>query len=448
MYSNRRDDGTDDSRPRADRNEVATPSDTLAARDNQHASRRQMLQVCDDALQWADDRDYSGWDPYDGLNSPYFSPLRRHWLTRLVGIHLVAKAPVNLRDVLSVPEERNPKGVALFAMSYLNLYRATGADRHLVRAESLLGWLRDNGSPGYEGAWGYNFDWQNGRKFFLPSDAPSIVVSVFCARAFLDHYEATGDKASLATARETVRFIRSEINTETVGGRTAYTYTPHDSFVVVNANALAMKFFTRVAAHTDDTSLSERAAALADLVIATQTDTGAWYYAVPAEESHLSHDNFHTGFVLESLDGYLTENSDPAVEHAYRTGMAFFDRYLFEPDGAPRFEHDRAYPRDAHAAGQAIRTFVRAGTPAARDRAAAVATWALDMLYDEAGYFYRYRSYVDDTTPYIRWSQAWMCYGLSTYLAATADTGDDRIEPARSDDDRTETTGSSHGPAE
>lgn len=382
-------------------------------------SREQFRGVCLDALEWARAQDYAGWDPYDGLNSPYLQSVARGWFSRLLATHLVDKAPVNVRPYLDVPKERNPKGIALFAMTHLNLYESGGEEDHLRESERLLEWLRENQSTAYElPCWGYNFGWQNARKFYLPPYAPSIVVSTFCARAFLRHFEVTGDEQSLRTAARTVEFVRTHIGTREIDGFRVFTYTDSDSFVVVNANALAAGLFGRVADATGETAVRDHATELAEFVTATQADSGAWYYAVPRSESHLSHDNFHTGFVLEGLGRFLDScGPAPSVEEAYDRGLAFYRRELFEDDGAPKFEHDRSYPRDAHSAGQAIRTFALDGSEASLTRARSVARWSVDRLYDEDGYFYRRRGRLfDDRTPYMRWSQAWMCYGLSSYL--------------------------------
>jgi hypothetical protein len=341
-----------------------------------------------------------------------------------------------------VPEERNPKGIALFAMAHLDRFAATGRMEHRKKAERLLEWLRANSAPGYDRpCWGYNFDWQNGRKFFLPAYEPAIVVSVFCGRAFLEHYRCTGRASSLTMARRTVEAIRSTINTEIIENHTVYGYTPYDRFTVINANALAAGFFTEVATAQDDRDLLDHAAGLTEFVIDAQTEEGAWFYAMPASESHLSHDSFHTGFVLESLYHCLraTGRTDtdaldrPAVERAYRRGIEFYREELFEDDGAPKFEHDTPYPRDVHAAAQAIRTFGLDGSDASRRVARRVIDWTLEHLYDDAGYFYRRRGrLVDDTTPYMRWSQGWMCFALASYLRQHEhERRDDSVEAVR-----------------
>jgi uncharacterized protein YyaL (SSP411 family) len=389
----------------------------MMAGDERH--RPALYGVCTTALDWAREREYAGWDPYDGLNSPYAEPFEGHWFTRLVWMHAVDKFPATLQPALSIPEERNPKGVALFALAHLDLYEATGEDDHLAEAERLLAWLDEHRSPYFETAcWGYNFDWQNARKFFLPAYRPSVVVTVFCAQAFVRHHRLTGDEHSLGVAEEACAFIRNDINTRTIDSHEAYTYTTDDEFVVINVNALAARLFALVAAENGDDDLLGRADEVIAFVLSAQEESGAWHYSMPADGSPISHDNFHTGFVLESLKEYLDAGGDvPGTEAAYERGLAFYREHLIEPDGAPKFEHDQSYPRDAHAAAQSILTLARDGREENVAMADRVLDWSIEHLFDESGYFYRQQGrFLDDTTPYMRWSQGWMCYAMAAMV--------------------------------
>lgn len=374
------------------------------------------VEVCRRGLQWSKEQEYTGYDPYDGLNSPFLSYFSTNWFTRLIAIHGVHKSPINLRPLLRIPKERNPKGIALFSMAYLNEYSRSGRSADYEEAKRLLQWLNENRAPGYEdAAWGYNFDWQNAREFFLPAYEPSIVVTVFCARAFLRYYETTGEQWALRVAQSASDFILTHINQVEVKGFDVFTYTPHDSFVLVNTNALAANFFYLIAQHSDEQILLERATELFDFVIYTQTSDGGWYYSVPASKSHLDYDNFHTGFVLESLHDYATDQPEmsPARE-TYLKGLRFYQKNLFEEDGAPRFEADQRYPHDAHASAQAIITFSQRESDRDRQLAELICQWSIEHLYHDDGYFYRRIGRVlTDDTPYMRWSQAWMCRALS-----------------------------------
>lgn len=373
------------------------------------------LEVCRTALDWAKDRGYAGWDPYDGLSSPIFLPLKAHWLGRLLAIHSVSRIPINPRPILRIPKQKNPKGIGIFIVAYLNLYESTGVNRFLEEAERLLDWLCDNQSPAFElPCWGYNFDWQNGRKFYLPANHPSIVVTTFCGRSFLRHHELTGDTRSLKVARRSAEFIQNEINTKEIDGYCVYTYTPYDDFVLVNTNALAADYFYRIGSHGCIPELVEHAEDLFEFVVDMQNSDGAWYYSVPSTESHLKKDNFHTGFVLESLGRYSNMQSESdKIASAYRRGLEFYRKNLF--DGcAPRFEASKSYPYDAHAAAQAIITFAHTGDEAYEKHAIDVYRWAVTNLWSDDGYFYRRKGrFLTDRTPYMRWSQAWLCRALS-----------------------------------
>lgn len=378
--------------------------------------------VLDAALGWARDRNYAGYDPYDGLNSPILSTMACHPIARLVAIHGVQACPINLRPALGVPRERNPKGIGLFATAYLNRHELTGDPASLAEAERLLDWLAEHTASEFDRpSWGYNFDWQNSNKFFLPAGHPCGVVTVFCARAFLQHHRLTGSERSLSVARGATAFLIEDLETVRVGDFDALSYTPYDSYVAVNANALAADYLLAVADRVGDDALRERGERLVEFVLDEQTEEGGWYYSVPASDSHLGYDNFHTGFVLESLGRYAEHQSpDHPAHRAYERGMVFHREHHFDPDGAPKFEHDQSHPYDSHAAAQALITLTQRDNPDDREVACRVLSWSLEHLYDTDGYFYRRVGRVlTDTTPYIRWSQAWMCLGLSEYLLQT-----------------------------
>src|ERR1700730_17988114 len=112
------------------------------------------------------ERDFAGYDPFDGLNSRLVrsTPLKRSRAARLAWTQLFKRSPLNLRSFARVPRERNAKGIALFALAALSNYRRTKEAEVEVRA--LLDDLMTMRLTGFSGAaWGYNFDWQS-RAFF------------------------------------------------------------------------------------------------------------------------------------------------------------------------------------------------------------------------------------------------------------------------------------------
>src|SRR5690606_1157792 len=106
-------------------------------------------------------RDWSGHDPYDGLNSRVFKAmpfLQSRW-PRLVVIQSLKRCPINLRPLLAVPPGTNPKGIALFTSTLVRLSR-DGITRE-QEARALADRLADLRTEGWPHAcWGYNFDWQ------------------------------------------------------------------------------------------------------------------------------------------------------------------------------------------------------------------------------------------------------------------------------------------------
>ncbi|MCP4662882.1 MAG: hypothetical protein GY856_46415 [bacterium] len=53
-----------------------------------------------------------------------------------------------------------------------------------------------------------------------------------------------------------------------------------------------------------------------------QTDYGAWYYAWPSRSSHVKHDNYHTGNVLDWVLEYCRRSGDETFLPSYRKGWA------------------------------------------------------------------------------------------------------------------------------
>src|SRR5689334_11179298 len=130
---------------------------------------------------WCRKRDYAGHDPFDALNSRLFqlTPLKRSRLARLAWTQFFKRSPVSFRKLALVPDERNSKGTALFALAALADFRRTRTKAAESEARELLDDLLAAQIKGERGtAWGYNFDWQ-GRAFFAPKGTPTIVPTAF-----------------------------------------------------------------------------------------------------------------------------------------------------------------------------------------------------------------------------------------------------------------------------
>ena len=104
----------------------------------------------------------------------------------------------------------------------------------------------------------------------------------------------------------------------------------------------------------------------------------------------------------------------PALERGYQ----HWKKASFLRMGGRNTADDDLIP-DAHAGASAIVTFLELGDldPDSTMLAENVARWTITNLRDKQGFFYyQKRKFYNVKKPYMRWSQAWMLYGLARLL--------------------------------
>jgi hypothetical protein len=389
----------------------------------------------DSLAAWCRERDYAGHDPFDALNSRLFqsTPLRRSRLARLAWTQAFKRSPVNLRALARVPAGRNAKGTALFALAWLSRLRATGvghAGHEDARRESvrLLGELCGQQFETPSGAaWGYNFDWQ-GRAFYAPRGTPTVVPTAFAVRALTEAAAVPVHGYYAGPALRACKFILRDLNRpEESADEVCFSYTPLDRTRVFNASLLAAEALAATGSGAGRARLCAEAVRAARYVVRRQRPDGSWPYG--AEGFQTWADNFHTAFVLTSLARVVEACGGEAGAEfgpALRRGFEFWRDNFFRPDGFPKFTPERAHPADAHSAGAALVALaeLKAIAPDAHALALRVARWSLDNLRDPRGFFYYQRRRTHTVrTPYMRWSQGWMLYGLARLLEGMKDEG-------------------------
>jgi rhamnogalacturonyl hydrolase YesR len=158
---------------------------------------------------------------------------------------------------------------------------------------------------------------------------------------------------------------------------------------------------------------------LINYVVNQQTEYGAWYYTDPPADSHITHDNYHTGFILDALYRYMQATSTYTYEEAYLKGLEYYAKHLFNDNGSPRWMNDRDFPRDIHGSAQGILTFSR-HRKQYPDLASNIAEWALHNMYDPKGrFFYQETRYYKKRFTLLRWCNAWMFRGLASLHKST-----------------------------
>lgn len=380
--------------------------------------------VLERLLRVVKEKDYAGYNKHDGLLSPVLSRLFG-WsrLTRLAAIQLVTRSPWNIRPLLGVPGTRNPKGIGLFALALLEHGERSGNREWLDEGLRLLDWLLDNRSRGFDGAcWGYQYPWQD-VGFFAPAGFPNRVVTCWIGFAFHQAWEVTGADRYVETCKEICRFLLESPNRIVdTNDELCLSYVPDASvdWAVMDVSALAAKMLSLTGSATGNEELKAEARRCIRYVANRQTDYGAWFYTDPPGDSHIRHDNYHTGIILDCIQDYGVATGDRDFDTCYERGLRYYAEELFLPDGAPKWMNDRVYPHDIHGAAQGIISFtkpraVALGLGPVADR---VLTWTMNNLYnpgDGRFYYQRGRSLTKKFT-LMRWCDAWMAVALEQSL--------------------------------
>jgi hypothetical protein len=373
-------------------------------------------------LAYCEANDWSGYDPYDALNSQVFaaSPLLNSRIPRIALTQLLKRAPINVRPLVRIPKTQNPKALALFLASFTRLSQV-GRGGMDERANEMIERLRVLRSTNVSyWCWGYSFPWQT-RTRIVPSGSPNLVCTSFVANALLDAYEAGADSKWLRMAESAAAYVLRELFWSD-GSVCGFSYpTPQSRLQVHNANFLGAALLCRVSRLTGDRRFLDTALSVARYSASRQQDSGSWYYGETAAQRWI--DNFHTGYNLCALHAIGRDAATDEFNPHVQRGLAFYLAHFVRDDGAPRYFHDRTYPIDIHCAAQTIITLLQLTdlNPEGPRLAHDVLQWTMTHMWDERGFFYyRMLRLLTIRTSYMRWSQAWMLLALSMLLAETA----------------------------
>jgi rhamnogalacturonyl hydrolase YesR len=382
-----------------------------------------LLNRClDKVYLYCKDQNWAGYDPFDGLNSPIvqrLSLLKEQKYFRLLFLQMNKKSPINLRALLGIRKGRNPKGIGLFLQGSLCLYEKTRDPRYYEAVQEFTRWLQENSSPGFSGkCWGYNFDWQS-RAFFVPRGTPTVVNTSFIGRAFIKAFHIFKTPDFLDVARSSCDFILYDVNRLQEGSSIGFSYTPFDRYFVNNATALASSLLGLVYAQTRERGLGDMAKASAHFVASRQRPDGSWNYGKDQTALSVGIDNFHTGFILESLKIYAESTGDCDYRKQIEKGLCFFQDNFFLENGAPKYFYNKPYPLDIHSCAQAIVTLLQLSSYGSNSELCRkVLRWMLEEMHDRRGYFYYQKhQFFTNKISYIRWGQAWAFRALAEYLS-------------------------------
>ncbi|MBW2059819.1 MAG: hypothetical protein JRJ26_20235 [Deltaproteobacteria bacterium] len=355
---------------------------------------------------WVEERDYRAYEPFDGLSSPFrLLTFGNLFLDRLL-MQVVRQSPWNLRPLFGIKPLVSTKGRGYMVRGYLTMFGITGDASYKSRARICLDWLIEHKSPKFdEFSWANHFDFASrGGRY---SKHESIIVwTALIGHAFLDGYSILGDRRYLEIADSVCRWILNLPRERTESG-TCLSYLMTEQSSIHTANMLGASFLARAAMFNDSDECRSVAAEAMKYSCTRQRPDGSWWYAEDPKYHWI--DNFHTGYNLDSLKIYVESTGDDNYRGELERGFRFFVEHFFEPDGCPRYYHNRTQPIDSQCAAQAIETLAHFSEnyPSALNLALKVANWWIREMQDPSGYFY-YRKYplIKAKAPMLHWSQA------------------------------------------
>ncbi|MEV6022759.1 hypothetical protein [Streptomyces sp. NPDC052036] len=293
-------------------------------------------------LAWADDRDWAGPDPYDGLTGP-LGRAAVHRVLRQGLLQTVKRSPLDLRPLLGIRPLRTATATGTAASACARLAASPVWSERALRlgrrtaAEQLSG--------RYAGLWRYEFDVQT-RWAHYPASVPNLVATTFCADGCLDT-KTLDDPAVLALAHALLEHLH---NGE------FFTYTPAGGVLVHNANLMGAALAARLSrAGSLPGGLADRLAVAAcdavEVSLAGQRADGSWPYGDRPNLHWV--DGFHTGYVLLRLH-QAGSRLGMDVRAPLERGARHYLRDLF--DGPlPRYFADGRPRRDPNNDATAVR---------------------------------------------------------------------------------------------
>ena len=372
---------------------------------------------------WITNNGWSGYDPYDIKGQDWFVRLFGYqtWFHRKVRgvLSLVEQnlPPYALRRILRIEKEINAKGMGLLASAYLSLFKTTGQQQYLVKAQDILTWLASNSNQDNPGiSWGYPFHWQS--RVFIPRGTPSSVVTGVVGDAWIDHYELTKSQDSLDIIIRVSDFFLNGLNRYVkTDDQICFSYTPLDKYKVHNANLFTAAFLARLWVTTGEDRYKDLSLKAVRYTLSEQNDDGSFFYWGTEPPTLIDH--YHTGFVLRHLDTIQRATGSDFINRPLKKGYNFYIDKLFSVDGIPKLTPDSLYPINVHSCSEAILCVSQLGPKLGGfDKLAAIVNFTIENMRTDEGYYIaeirrRWWGKQKVRVPYMRWAQAWIFYALA-----------------------------------
>lgn len=367
---------------------------------------------------FVEQEEFKGYDPYDTLNSPLkFKYLGK--FAAVLALQFQKRNPINVRPLLGIKKEHNPKGLGLFLYAYCKLQKQEPAKDYTKQIDYLFGNLKKNYSKGFSGyCWGYNFDWASSGKY-IGKFSPNIVVTAFVAKGIFEYYKLRNDTEALAILESIGVFILKDLPITEMETGICISYTTLGIDNCYNASLLAAVVLAQLYNLTNKETYKDYALRAVDFVVSKQHGDGHWNYSINEQGKERVQIDFHQGYVIDCIEDVMryTNTQNPTYITAINKGRAYYRKEQFFENGQAKWRLPKIYPVEIHNQSQGIITFCR--TKEYFGFAKTIADYTIENMQDKKGFFYyrKLKSYTHKI-PYMRWSQAWMFVALTELLLA------------------------------
>ena len=364
---------------------------------------------------------YKGYDPYDTLNSCIPFKVIGKW-GPILATQFQKRNPINIRPLIGIKKEYNPKAMGLFLQAYSVLYKKTENEKYLENSKFFYNWLINNYSKGYSGiCWGYNFPWASCSKY-MNAYTPSSVVTGFVIRGIYEYYKISNDKSALDIVSSATKFIKNDLEWTKDDTGICISYTPLIRDICYNASLLGAEVLAVNSQLNDDENSGTSAESAVNFITKRQKSNGVWAYSEDHDtgKERIQID-FHQGYILESIFNIMKyiDNNNHKWEKSLMIGLEYYRRNQFSKNGRSLWRIPKEYPIEIHNQAQGVLTFSRLSDYFSDGYifANTIANWTINNMQNKKGYFYYqiFRTHTNKIS-YMRWSQAWMFLALSNMI--------------------------------
>jgi hypothetical protein len=222
--------------------------------------------------------------------------------------------------------------IALYTTSQFLRYQQTGDQKFIGKGVRQLQWLENNASRGYSGyCWGLPFPWQLPQGLLVQSSTPCSTIIIYMLDAFLHGFKVTDNAEYLDAAVSTAEFFLNDLNVHTCDDDSiCLSYTPLDSFQVINVNAYAAATLYTIYQFNRDQDLKDYADRLIQFVLNEQNEDGSWYYWAENQRKNYIIDSLHQCYIIENLYRCHRINQNPQIISSVKRALNFFRAHFLQ----------------------------------------------------------------------------------------------------------------------